>query len=347
MKKNLAFMLRHLFLLASVGLLFSSCVLLSKVSNPIMTIHKGQTQEEVFQLLGKPESRSFDELSEKWVYSYLYLDKMDVYVITFRDNHVVRLENFVNTSPSSVGRVSRDEYEDEACTHEAITNRRHRVEPFERQFRHDQPCQNYLMSREEFNQFMKEGLSACDWDKERNEMLRAVSQTRLFSCRQVASILKHFDFDSNRKQALSIIAPAIYDRERYFLLRSSFDFLDAEDIWQIILASKPHRHAPQPHRRCLITQDEFVSFLKEDYSLCRQDRNRIELLKIFSQGRMLRCKDLAQLLHYFDFESNRKHALSILAPCIYDREHCGLLAEEFPLCSLNEILRIINSSTRH
>ncbi len=203
-----------------------SCIALnSPKESPIMKIHQGQPQEEVFQLLGKPSYRRFNEKQEEWEYRHWYNDSScKVTIITFVNRLVTKMDNFY-VQP-----------EKQIIKHEAPSVVERPIYPpvGSRGVRPEYIGQHHTISDEDFNRIIKEDFRGVFFTDDYLKKIRFYSKSIAFSCRQTKRLLKFFNFSDDKLKALRIVAPYISDRMNYRIIISEFDLLTQDDALKIL-----------------------------------------------------------------------------------------------------------------
>ena len=92
---------RNWLFAAVAALSLSSCSsLLTTVAEKSVRIQKGMSKEEVIAIMGNPEYRRFNEVSDQWEYrTHLVNGGSDVVVIDFRHGRVSGMESFFEHDP--------------------------------------------------------------------------------------------------------------------------------------------------------------------------------------------------------------------------------------------------------
>ncbi len=212
-------------------LAFQSCrtTTAKQQASPLLKVHQGQTKEEVFQLLGNPTARRFNELQEEWEYQSWHSEKAyKVVVVTFFENRVLKLD----TSYKPIGAIKTKEQELRTVPRniqkEVVPKTRTR-EVAARQLRHKE-----VISKEELERIIEQDLKHCFRASDGFRVLRIRSKNYLFTCLQVRKLLHQFIFTSDKIKALRILAPRITDNENDRILIEEFTFPEKDEAMKIL-----------------------------------------------------------------------------------------------------------------
>lgn len=174
-------------------------------------IERGMTKQQVTDILGKPKTTSFNELGDKWMYegwkgALVGGDHVRTYVIFDTTGKVVRYEEQIyNPSQPEV-------------PHPNVT-----------------PCYvpmpspdgAYCLSDEAFSILYKR-VKEASFDKDKKNLIEVASLGCYYSCQQSAQILKIFSFDSEKLNALKLMAPRIVDPQNVHVICQQFTFDDGK-----------------------------------------------------------------------------------------------------------------------
>jgi len=103
------------------------------------------------------------------------------------------------------------------------------VEKIQQNHRPNRPiARNQIMNDRDF-QFMYKIIKKKSFNDDRLEILSVGVLDNYFSCRQCAKLISLFSFDSNKLEALEIMAEHIADRENMDLILDAFSFESNKD----------------------------------------------------------------------------------------------------------------------
>lgn len=103
------------------------------------------------------------------------------------------------------------------------------VEEIQQNHRPKRPiARNQIMNDRDF-QFMYKIIKKKSFNDDRLEILSVGVLDNYFSCRQCAKLISLFSFDSNKLEALEIMAEHIADRENMDLILDAFSFDSNKD----------------------------------------------------------------------------------------------------------------------
>lgn len=103
------------------------------------------------------------------------------------------------------------------------------VEEIQQNHRPKRPiARNQIMNDRDF-QFMYKIIKKKSFNDDRLEILSVGVLDNYFSCRQCAKLISLFSFDSNKLEALEVMAEHIADRENMDLILDAFSFESNKD----------------------------------------------------------------------------------------------------------------------
>ncbi len=213
------------FSLILILTLQSCSALLMQQASPLMQIHKGQPQEEVFRLLGNPAYRRFNKQQEEWEYRRWNDDSScRVTIITFENRLVDKLDSFYIRPEKQI------------IKHEAPRIIERPIYPprGNRPYAPHYIGQRRTISDREFDRIIKDDFRGAFFTDEYMKKVRFYSKTIAFSCYQTKRLLKFFRFGDDKLEALRIVAPYIPDRMNYRTILSEFGHFDKEKAMEIL-----------------------------------------------------------------------------------------------------------------
>lgn len=172
-------------------------------------IHPGMTYEQVSNIMGKPDYRRFNREHEEWEYRKWLSGSNAIVIVGFEEGRVTSMDSFENpqssqTPPTPVTPVVIPEQ------HPSY------------------PAKLYRMSDAEFQKFYQE-VKSEPFSDERNDMIRALSQSKRLTCRQCAQLLTFYSYEDEKMTAFQWFAPHIVDKENYKEIQKQFDFSSGQD----------------------------------------------------------------------------------------------------------------------
>lgn len=194
-------------------------------TSTIMKVQKGMSQEEVSQLLGKPDFRRFDQGTEQWEYARTNISTSTrtVIIVDFIDGHVVNMDSFNGEIPAPPIAVCPP-------VHEVIT-----VEPSE----HPNHPDNHRSRRRPMNDRDFENLynkvKRKPFKDDQMELLSVGVVNSYFTCKQTARLMSLFTWDDEKIQILNMVSKRIVDRENGEQIVKTLDSLFKQDDARKIL----------------------------------------------------------------------------------------------------------------
>lgn len=195
--------------------LFMLTCSLSASAKSKQPIERGMTKQQVTAILGKPKTTSFNELGDKWMYegwkgSLVGGDQVRTYVAFDTTGKVIRYEEQIyNPSPSEANANH---------PHPGITPG-YAPMPY--------PDGAYCLSDAAFSILCKK-VKEASFDKDKKNLIEVASLGCYYSCQQCAPILKIFSFDSEKTNALKLMAPRIVDPQNVHVICQQFTFDDGK-----------------------------------------------------------------------------------------------------------------------
>ncbi len=214
-------MIRHslptiaLAFILMLGIQSCSQKVVSPQVRTVMGVKQGQTEAEVYELLGKPAFRRFNREQEDWEYRrWESPTTAKVTVITFVNHRVRKLDSYYE-------RIKETPH----IKREVKTIKRRVYKPRQREIH--RPTR-YIQAKpyEEISDYelmeiidrLGDGRSTSDALR----ILRIYSKNKRFSCSQVRKIFDQFIFSSDKVKALRVLAPRIVDNENDEILVAEF-----------------------------------------------------------------------------------------------------------------------------
>ena len=201
--------------------LFVACIFLlafcisatAKIKKPV--IERGMTKEQVTAMLGEPRTASFNEYGDRWMY--------EEWRGPFFGGANVRIYVLFDVTGKVVGCEERtcepNHQEETRC--QVYPN----VVPDINQPMY--PNGRYCLSDRDFSILYNKIVNAS-FDKDKKNLIEVASLGCYYSCQQCAQILKIFSFDSEKTNALKLMAPRIVDPQNVHVICQQFTFDDGK-----------------------------------------------------------------------------------------------------------------------
>ncbi len=230
MKQIIQHWLKTLSLSFILMITLQSCVaLLGSQSDKMMKVYKGQSQEEVYELLGKPAFRRFNRDGEEWEYRrWRSESSSEVTVITFVDHRVSKLDSYYDRDMRPIIR-----HEGPQIIERPIYNRPRYNDRRRRRHREDYNYERRLVSKRVFTTIKRE-VTEQPFTDDKIKVLKYHSRYNLFTCDQIRSLLRQFTFSDDKLKALRILSRCIYDGFNSRTIVSEFNLIDRDDAMRIL-----------------------------------------------------------------------------------------------------------------
>lgn len=270
-------------------------------------LHEGMSQQEVIATLGKPEFRRFNNGIEQWEYHKTHwAGEKTVITLDFQDNKVIALDSYDGTFPPVTAYPPIAAYP---------------------------PSQGYPQRPQSRFDVLYQQVKAEPFKDNRLKLLEDAAYRYRFTCSEVADLLKLFNFDDERLEALEILQPAISDYRDSDRIIDSMTFISGEKKAKEILA---RRYQPQ-HSSTDKDIDRIYNKVKNAFPSSEQ----LATLRREVQNKRLTCNQCVRLMSICDFDKERLEFLKILVPHIKDGQNRQILIDAFTFLSEKQDARKI------
>lgn len=300
--------LMKVVIMAIVLLTTTSCGVLDaslQRSRLAESLHTGMTKREVVDLLGNPEfKRSYNGI-EQWEYKKLHFisGAVTTILLDFQHDKVISFNSYAGATPSPA-------YPPIAICPPAPVEER--------------PSLAYPTDDQAWFQELYQKVKDKPFKDERLKILREAARQSDFTCDEIVQLMKIFNFDDERLEALVILEPTIIDRENTDRIVDSMTFISGEEKAKNILNKKHHSGR--------IYSDGEINVLYEKVKdACSFDQ--LKILQTGMNGRNITCKQCVKLLSICDFDNERIKFLQVMAPHIYDCHNRQLIIDTMSFAS--------------
>lgn len=269
------------------------------------SLHTGMTKREVVDLLGNPEfKRSYNGI-EQWEYKKLHFISGAVITILldFQHDKVISFNSYAGDTPSPA-------YPPIAICPPA---------PVE-----EIPSLAYPTDDQKWFQELYQKVKDKPFKDERLKILREAARQSDFTCDEIVQLMKIFNFDDERLEALVILEPTIIDRENTDRIVDSMTFISGEEKAKNILNKKHHSGRLYSDSEINILYEK----VKDAFSF-----DQLKILQTGMNGRNITCKQCVKLLSICDFDNERIKFLQVMAPHIYDCHNRQLIIDTMSFAS--------------
>lgn len=269
------------------------------------SLHTGMTKREVVDLLGNPEfKRSYNGI-EQWEYKKLHFisGAVTTILLDFQHDKVISFNSYAGDTPSPV-------YPPIAICPPA---------PVE-----EIPSLAYPTDDQAWFQELYQKVKDKPFKDERLKILREVASQSDFTCDEIVQLMKIFNFDDERLEALVILEPTIIDRENTDRIVDSMTFISGEEKAKNILNKKHHSGRLYSDSEINILYEK----VKDAFSF-----DQLKILQTGMNGRNITCKQCVKLLSICDFDNERIKFLQVMAPHIYDYHNRQLIIDTMSFAS--------------
>lgn len=269
------------------------------------SLHTGMTKREVVDLLGNPEfKRSYNGI-EQWEYKKLHFisGAVTTILLDFQHDKVISFNSYAGDPPSPA-------YPPIAICPPA---------PVE-----EIPSLAYPTDDQAWFQELYQKVKDKPFKDERLKILREAARQSDFTCDEIVQLMKIFNFDDERLEALAILEPTIIDRENTDRIVDSMTFISGEEKAKNILNKKHHSGR-------LYSDSEINTLyekVKDAFSF-----DQLKILQTGMNGRNITCKQCVKLLSICDFDNERIKFLQVMAPHIYDCHNRQLIIDTMSFAS--------------
>lgn len=294
--------LMKVVIMAIVLLTTTSCGVLDaslQRSRLAESLHTGMTKREVVDLLGNPEfKRSYNGI-EQWEYKKLHFisGAVTTILLDFQHDKVISFNSYAGDTPSPT-------YPPIAICPPA---------PVE-----EIPSLAYPTDDQKWFQELYQKVKDKPFKDERLKILREAARQSDFTCDEIVQLMKIFNFDDERLEALVILEPTIIDRENTDRIVDSMTFISGEEKAKNILNKKHHSGRLYSDGEINVLYEK----VKDAFSF-----DQLKILQTGMNGRNITCKQCVKLLSICDFDNERIKFLQVMAPHIYDCHNRQLIID--------------------
>lgn len=300
--------LMKVVIMAIVLLTTTSCGVLDaslQRSRLAESLHTGMTKREVVDLLGNPEfKRSYNGI-EQWEYKKLHFisGAVTTILLDFQHDKVISFNSYAGATPSPA-------YPPIAICPPA---------PVE-----EIPSLAYPTDDQKWFQELYQKVKDKPFKDERLKILREAARQSDFTCDEIVQLMKIFNFDDERLEALVILEPTIIDRENTDRIVDSMTFISGEEKAKNILNKKHHSGRLYSDGEINVLYEK----VKDAFSF-----DQLKILQTGMNGRNITCKQCVKLLSICDFDNERIKFLQVMAPHIYDCHNRQLIIDTMSFAS--------------
>ena len=269
------------------------------------SLHTGMTKREVVDLLGNPEfKRSYNGI-EQWEYKKLHFisGAVTTILLDFQHDKVISFNSYAGDTPSPT-------YPPIAICPPA---------PVE-----EIPSLAYPTDDQKWFQELYQKVKDKPFKDERLKILREAARQSDFTCDEIVQLMKIFNFDDERLEALVILEPTIIDRENTDRIVDSMTFISGEEKAKNILNKKHHSGRLYSDGEINVLYEK----VKDAFSF-----DQLKILQTGMNGRNITCKQCVKLLSICDFDNERIKFLQVMAPHIYDYQNRQLIIDTMSFAS--------------
>lgn len=269
------------------------------------SLHTGMTKREVVDLLGNPEfKRSYNGI-EQWEYKKLHFisGAVTTILLDFQHDKVISFNSYAGATPSPA-------YPPIAICPPA---------PVE-----EIPSLAYPTDDQKWFQELYQKVKDKPFKDERLKILREAASQSDFTCDEIVQLMKIFNFDDERLEALAILEPTIINRENTDRIVDSMTFISGEEKAKNILNKKHHSGRLYSDSEINILYEK----VKDAFSF-----DQLKILQTGMNGRNITCKQCVKLLSICDFDNERIKFLQVMAPHIYDCHNRQLIIDTMSFAS--------------
>lgn len=269
------------------------------------SLHTGMTKREVVDLLGNPEfKRSYNGI-EQWEYKKLHFisGAVTTILLDFQHDKVISFNSYAGDTPSPT-------YPPIAICPPA---------PVE-----EIPSLAYPTDDQKWFQELYQKVKDKPFKDERLKILREAARQSDFTCDEIVQLMKIFNLDDERLEALVILEPTIIDRENTDRIVDSMTFISGEEKAKNILNKKHHSGRLYSDSEINVLYEK----VKDAFSF-----DQLKILQTGMNGRNITCKQCVKLLSICDFDNERIKFLQVMAPHIYDCHNRQLIIDTMSFAS--------------
>lgn len=268
------------------------------------SLHTGMTKREVVDLLGNPEfKRSYNGI-EQWEFHKIHFSgAVTTILLDFQHDKVISFNSYAGATPSPA-------YPPIAICPPAPVEER--------------PSLAYPTDDQAWFQELYQKVKDKPFKDERLKILREAARQSDFTCDEIVQLMKIFNFDDERLEALVILEPTIIDRENTDRIVDSMTFISGEEKAKNILNKKHHSGRLYSDSEINILYEK----VKDAFSF-----DQLKILQTGMNGRNITCKQCVKLLSICDFDNERIKFLQVMAPHIYDCHNRQLIIDTMSFAS--------------
>lgn len=182
-------------------------------------VERGMSKQEVINILGKPQSTSFNQHGEQWEYVKIGIINYDRRIVVYFDNNnrVVSYREIVlppgNNSNQQTIPVPMPPYDDYPDMERPYPGYRNRI---------------YPLSDDEFSIVYKR-MKEATFDDNKMALIDVATLGCYFTCAQCAKLINMFSFSDKQLRALKMMAPRIVDPQNGYTIYQVFKFSSDKD----------------------------------------------------------------------------------------------------------------------
>mgnify|MGYP001775635042 FL=1 len=239
------------------------------------SLHTGMTKREVVDLLGNPEfKRSYNGI-EQWEYKKLHFisGAVTTILLDFQHDKVISFNSYAGATPYPA-------YPPIAICQPAPVEER--------------PSLAYPTDDQAWFQELYQKVKDKPFKDERLKILREAARQSDFTCDEIVQLMKIFNFDDEKLEALVILEPTIIDRENTDRIVDSMTFISVEEKAKNILNKKHHSGRLYSDGEINILYEK----VKDAFSF-----DQLKILQTGMNGRNITCKQCVKLLSICDFDN--------------------------------------------
>lgn len=268
------------------------------------SLHTGMTKREVVDLLGNPEfKRSYNGI-EQWEFHKIHFSgAVTTILLDFQHDKVISFNSYAGATPSPA-------YPPIAICPPAPVEER--------------PSLAYPTDDQAWFQELYQKVKDKPFKDERLKILREAARQSDFTCDEIVQLMKIFNFDDERLEALVILEPTIIDRENTDRIVDSMTFISGEEKAKNILNKKHHSGRIYSDGEINVLYEK----VKDAFSF-----DQLKILQTGMNGRNITCKQCVKLLSICDFDNERIKFLQVMAPHIYDCHNRQLIIDTMSFAS--------------
>lgn len=299
--------LMKVVIMAIVLLTTTSCGVLDaslQRSRLAESLHTGMTKREVVDLLGNPEFKRSNNGIEQWEFHKIHFSgAVTTILLDFQHDKVISFNSYAGATPSPA-------YPPIAICPPA---------PVE-----EIPSLAYPTDDQKWFQELYQKVKDKPFKDERLKILREAASQSDFTCDEIVQLMKIFNFDDEKLEALVILEPTIIDRENTDRIVDSMTFISGEEKAKNILNKKHHSGRLYSDGEINVLYEK----VKDAFSF-----DQLKILQTGMNGRNITCKQCVKLLSICDFDNERIKFLQVMASHIYDCHNRQLIIDTMSFAS--------------